>query len=698
MKSSTKSTKKYIKNNIVTYIHKDAIIYLKITKPLKTNYILWYQLVRCILQIKYNTINLREEAKHSITTLQVPALLLKQIGLLKNTSLTDENNHRLKKTIFKAYDIEQTLKSPSTESMNSIFDASFSTLFAESEGWKSKEFAPYLNKLYTLIYKDIDKSHVSNVLSAIKKFVKKRENKYKLYLRKTNDIKRAERQLVKDRLGKIPILRDSTTKPKNNFESNDEISIVGSIISILILLKRFHLQYIERKLHSSHKYINLELCRYDKNKARSCKISLYKLLKAYMAESIHHTDLGHQFRAILLFNASITKDQEMQTILWLARMEAAFTTPLDIVKRFIFYCHDAWLPLPVPTSKTNLEALGAIDLNLKEKSFPNDWSWENFLCWPDLHYALQLKSKETSYTGGYWASILMEDYYIESLKMLMMPPSPIDTKFTDRFYIMIDYITLLSSQPNFTLESMPDLAKALNKSDDKNILWTPINRFSSAVAEMEMMRIHQQEINHINTVNQLQKLIDNSLVLFNKLYNDINTCEAINNLNLNTKLYEVNNNRSLARYITESNNSKTIKNFINWPSSHQQHIKYYITSIIERLLPFIPDQLNKDAYHKKAYLISLKLLYKIYKNSRRVNKNKAVSKRQLFPNINNYNDLTKVLKQYLFEPIITCILFNLNPQYYFYLPLKIKIKRYRKFVDFLYQSETLSLTNNLIRK
>ena len=75
-----------------------------------------------------------------------------------------------------------------------------------------------------------------------------------------------------------------------------------------------------------------------------------------------HTNLGEQIHAILLFNTAITKTQEMQIILWLARIEASFITPLDIIKRFIFYCHDAWLPLPTPTAIPSKEPFMTLNL------------------------------------------------------------------------------------------------------------------------------------------------------------------------------------------------------------------------------------------------------------------------------------------------------------------------------------------------
>ena len=56
----------------------------------------------------------------------------------------------------------------------------------------------------------------------------------------------------------IPDLIEAVTRPQTNFESNDTISIIGAIISILILLKRFHLQYIERNsnTHSNTSTLN----------------------------------------------------------------------------------------------------------------------------------------------------------------------------------------------------------------------------------------------------------------------------------------------------------------------------------------------------------------------------------------------------------------------------------------------------------
>lgn len=120
-----KSTTKSIENNIAIYNYKDVTIYLRIMEPIKNQHVIWYQSLKCVLLIEYSTINLREEEKHSITTLQIPALLLKQIGLLKNITLIDDNHQRLKKSVFKAYDIEQVLKSPNIESMNKIFETSF---------------------------------------------------------------------------------------------------------------------------------------------------------------------------------------------------------------------------------------------------------------------------------------------------------------------------------------------------------------------------------------------------------------------------------------------------------------------------------------------------------------------------------------------------------------------------------------------
>ena len=345
-RTSMKSPTKSIENNIAIYNYKDVTIYLRIIEPIKDRHVIWYQSLKCILLIEYSTINLREEAKHSITTLQVPALLLKQIGLLKHISLIDDNHQRLKKSLFKAYDIEQVLRSPNIESMNKIFEASFSTLFPEPEGGKSKEISSYLKELYTLIYANISTGYVSkrrtlDLLSRIKEITQRRESHYKTKLRKENEIKRVERQNLTDKIGEISDLIEAITRPQTNFESNDTISIIGSIVSILILLKRFHLQYIDRKFQHSQQYIDFELCKYDSYKASSCKISLDKLLNEYMAKSTKHTNLGEQIHAILLFNTAITKTQEMQIILWLARIEASFITPLDIIKRFIFYCHDA---------------------------------------------------------------------------------------------------------------------------------------------------------------------------------------------------------------------------------------------------------------------------------------------------------------------------------------------------------------------
>ena len=701
MKSPTKS----IEKNIAIYNYKDVTIYLRIMEPIKDQHVIWYQSLKCVLLIEYSTINLREEAKHSITTLQVPALLLKQIGLLKNITLIDDNHQRLKKSVFKAYDIEQVLKSPSIESMNKIFETSFSTLFAEPEGGKSKEINSYLNELYTLIYENISTGYVSkrrtlDLLSRIKELTQKREKHHKDKLRKENEIKRVERQNLTNRVREIPLLIEAVTRPQTNFESNDTISIVGSIVSILILLKRFHLQYIERKCQQSRQYIDFELCKYDAIKASSCKISLDKLLNAYMAKSTKHTNLGEQVQTILLFNTAITKSQEMQILLWLARMEASFITPLDIVKRFIFYCHDAWLPLPTPTAITSKKPFMTLDLT--NSISPQEWRQRNFFFWPDINCAKELKNKKIPYASGIWTAILMEDYYQNSLQPLIeLPNSNYSENIINRFYIMTDYITLLSVQPNSNLEAMPDLSKALDKSNDKNILWSLPNRFPTAVAKLEMTRIYQQEINFINMVKKLQNLIDKSFDLFNTLYHSIDTDIITYELNSNTEHYELSNSRKLARYITDSQKEKPIKDCNNWLNSHQHHIDYYITSIIERLYPIVPHNNNKELLPKKAYLIALKILYKVYQQSKRSSKGNYSSKETLFPSKSNHNPTnnhTEILRQFLFEPIITCIVFNLNPQDYFYRSLKIKLNRYKKFVDFLYQSETLSLNNNLTRK
>lgn len=704
-RTSMKSPTKSIENNIAIYNYKDVTIYLRIMEPIKDRHVIWYQSLKCVLLIEYSTTNLREEAKHSITTLQVPALLLKQISLLKNITLIDDNHQRLKKGVFKAYDIEQVLKSPNIESMNKIFETSFSTLFAEPEGGKSKEINSYLNELYTLIYENISTGYVSkrrtlDLLSRIKELTQRRESHYKTKLRKENEIKRVERQNLTDRMREISDLIEAVTRPQTNFESNDTISIIGAIISILIILKRFHLQYIERKLQHSQQYIDFELCKYDADKASSCKISLDKLLNAYMAKSTKHTNLGEQVHAILLFNTAITKDQEMQIILWLARMEASFITPLDIIKKFIFYCHDAWLPLPTPTAIPSKEPF--MTLNLANNLSPQEWRQQKFFFWPDINRAKELKNKKIQYTSGIWTAILMEDYYQKSLHPLIeLPNSNYSENIINRFYIMTDYITLLSVQPNSNLEAMPDLSKALDKSNDKNILWSLPNRFPTAVAKLEMTRIYQQEINFINMVKKLQNLIDKSFDLFNTLYHSIDTDIITYESNSNTEHYELSNSRKLARYITDSQKEKPIKDCNNWLNSHQHHIDYYITSIIERLYPIVPHNDNKKLLPKKAYLIALKILYKVYQQSKRSSKGNYSSKETLFPNKNNHNPTnshTEILRQFLFEPIITCIVFNLNPQDYFYLSLKIKLNRYKQFVDSLYQSETLSLNNNLIRK
>ena len=168
----------------------------------------------------------------------------------------------------------------------------------------------------------------------------------------------------------------------------------------------------------------------------------------------------------------------------------------------------------------------------------------------------------------------MEDYYQNSLQPLIeLPNSNYSENIINRFYIMTDYITLLSVQPNSNLEAMPDLSKALDKSNDKNILWSLPNRFPTAVAKLEMTRIYQQEINFINMVKKLQNLIDKSFDLFNTLYHSIDTDIITYESNSNTEHYELSNSRKLARYITDSQKEKPIKDCNNWLNSHQH--QYY---------------------------------------------------------------------------------------------------------------------------
>ena len=115
---------------------------------------------------------------------------------------------------------------------------------------------------------------------------------------------------------------------------------------------------------------------------------------------------------------------------------------------------------------------------------------------------------------------------------------------------------------------------------------------------------------------------------------------------------------------------------------------------------------------KQAYLISLKLLYFIYQisprkftsasqNNMNENINETLYKNILFPSSNSSiqtNLLMKTLKSFLFEPIITTILFSTEPQYYFYKPFGTKLEQYKDFVTYLYESSLITIENNLIRK
>ena len=111
---------------------------------------------------------------------------------------------------------------------------------------------------------------------------------------------------------------------------------------------------------------------------------------------------------------------------------------------------------------------------------------------------------------------------------------------------------------------------------------------------------------------------------------------------------------------------------------------------------------------KQAYLLSLKLLYSIYQllprkftSANEENLNKKIYKSVLFPSLNSSiqtNNLMETLKDYLFEPIITTIIFSREPQRYFYKPFERKLEQYKDFVAYLYESSLISIEDNLIRK
>lgn len=698
------------KENYILYKYGNISVYLELVETINTHKVIWHQPLRCHLLVEHNALGWRKEDKYSLTSPQIPALLLKKIGLLKNISLVDDNNVILRPKNFRVYGTLKIFKTLDIESINRIFDQSFSTLFAEGDGWKSSEIKPYLKQLYELIYEQTTKGNTSekntaDFLTQIKTASKKRDEQHKERLREQNQIKRQE---LKTRYkSSSNLLAKAVLQPKANFESNDIVNMIGSIVYILILLKRYHLQYVDRNLiakkNDNKQYTPLEYCTYDKDKAKLCKISIKKLLEAYITTSTNHAELGDEFRAILLFNSAITKELEYQIILWLARIETSFITPLDIIKKFLFYHHDAWLSLPTPITPPSNGLPQTQSMNFAHQVFSQGWDWKKYPLWPDMELADKLENRATIYNKGDWSGDLIEDHYTKQLEKLFIPNNailkPDILALSHRFHLMRDYISLLSIKQTVSLELLPDVSKWLNKSNDKDIFWKPINRFPTTVAKLEMKRIYQKELNYINKINTLQATIDISLKDFTSIYQSINSTNDTNLLDAGTKYYEFANKRKLGRYITDSSETKDIKTFINWFGNHQEHIDYYIKDVIDQIALIVSLENTAVDYKTTAYLIALKVLYRLYD---RVHKDsKSNLKKLLFPAKNrkgsNKED-TEILRDFLFQPIVICILYHLPPNNYFYTPLKLKLQKYRDFVTFLYHSESLGIEWNLLRK
>ena len=719
MITNSEIQKKVINKNIILYTNIEKSIYLELIEKPTSEQILWYQSLRCHL---LSTENKRTASTHdnktTISTLQVPALLLKKIGLLNNVNLVDDNQNLVTIETFFASDINAVLQTPNIQSIDGVYNSSFRTLFPKSEGWISKKIAPYLKTLYELIYDQLDKDYLAafkekNPLATIRVINNERYKKYEENLNRENQIKKQKSKLRNPHSNDSPDLIDTLLQPKSNYESYDIESYVGSIIALLILLRKYHLQHLEtqiqKKISNNTHTISLDECIYNVENVKKGKISIQKILDAYLQNSAKHTNLGEQFHAILLFNNAITTTQEFSTLLLLARVETSFITPLNIVKNFIFFNKDSWSALPSQQSSLGHGPEGNVSMNFGKLIFTQNWRWSDFKFWPPK--TISDSNSELGYRPGDWSE-LIESSYISRLYPLFSHnnnDSSVNISFIiNRFRILTDCLTILSIYPyEYGLEQMPDITKSFYKHDEKNQFWLLRNRFSTVIAKLELTRAYQKELNYINTVKQLQPLIDVSYLELTKLLKKQNISTKPKNVYINLSNFTCSNNRKLARYITNETDNTTIKDFINFLNLHKRHISYYIIDTINTTRTYTPSN-DMNVQFKQAYLISLKLLYFIYQISPRKftsanqnNINEKIYKNILFPSSNSSiqtNILMKTLKNFLFEPIITTILFSTEPQHYFYKPFGTKLEQYKDFVSYLYESSLITIENNLIRK
>ena len=573
-----------------------------------------------------------------------------------------------------------------------------------------------------MIYNELDVDYLEalkgkNPLATIRVINNERYKKYEENLNRENQIKKQKSKLRKPHPNDSPDLIDTLLQPKSNYESYDIESYVGSIIALLILLRKYHLQHLEAQIQKKNSgnthTIPLDECIYSVENIKKGKISIQKILDAYLHNSAKHTNLGEQFHTILLFNNAITTTQEFSTLLLLARVETSFITPLNIVKNFIFFNKDSWSALPSQQSSLGHGPEGKVSMNFGKLIFTQNWHWSDFKFWPPK--TISDSNSELGYRPGDWSE-LIESSYIDRLYPLFSHngnDSSINISFiVNRFRILTDYLTILSIYPyEHGLEQMPDITKSFYKYDEENQFWLLRNRFSTVVAKLEVTRAYQKELNYINTVKQLQPLLDVSFLELTKLLKDQNTSTPPQNVYINLSNFTCSNNRKLARYITNETDDTTIKDFINFLNLHKRHISYYIIDTINTARTYIPSN-DMNLQVKQAYLISLKLLYFIYqisprkfksatKNNMSENINDKIYKNILFPSSNSSvqtNILMKTLKNFLFEPIITTILFSTEPQHYFYKPLGTKLEQYKDFVTYLYDSSLITIENNLIRK
>ena len=723
MITNSEIQKKVINKNIILYTNIEKSIHLELIEKPTSEQILWYQSLRCHLLSTENKITAStHDNKTTISTLQVPALLLKKIGLLNNVNLVDDNQNLVTIETFFASDINAVLQTPNIQSIDGVYNSSFRTLFPKSEGWISKKIAPYLKTLYELIYDQLDKDYLAafkekNPLATIRVINNERYKKYEENLNRENQIKKQKSKLRNPHSNDSPDLIDTLLQPKSNYESYDIESYVGSIIALLILLRKYHLQHLEtqiqKKISNNTHTISLDECIYNVENVKKGKISIQKILDAYLQNSAKHTNLGEQFHAILLFNNAITTTQEFSTLLLLARVETSFITPLNIVKNFIFFNKDSWSALPSQQSSLGHGPEGNVSMNFGKLIFTQNWRWSDFKFWPPK--TISDSNSELGYRPGDWSE-LIESSYISRLYPLFSHnnnDSSVNISFIiNRFRILTDCLTILSIYPyEYGLEQMPDITKSFYKHDEKNQFWLLRNRFSTVIAKLELTRAYQKELNYINTVKQLQPLIDVSYLELTKLLKKQNISTKPKNVYINLSNFTCSNNRKLARYITNETDNTTIKDFINFLNLHKRHISYYIIDTINTTRTYTPSN-DMNVQFKQAYLISLKLLYFIYQisprkftsaNQNNINENinNKIYKNILFPSSNSSiqtNILMKTLKNFLFEPIITTILFSTEPQHYFYKPFGTKLEQYKDFVSYLYESSLITIENNLIRK